>query len=45
VVTSVTMQVAMSLLVRAIDTKSPVPEVNIVDVSSYPGLDALAGPA
>jgi ABC-type sugar transport system substrate-binding protein len=43
VVTSVTMQVAMSLLVRAFDAKTPVPECNIVDVSSYPELDALGG--
>jgi len=44
VVTSVTMQVAMSLLVRAIDAKTPVPECNIVDVSSYPELDVLGRP-
>lgn len=41
VVTSVTMQVAISLLVSAIDTKTPVPERNIVEVSSYPELDNL----
>jgi len=44
VVTSVTMQVAMSLLVRAIDTNAPVAECHIVEVSSYPDLEKLEGP-
>jgi ABC-type sugar transport system substrate-binding protein len=44
VVTSVTMQVAMSLLVRAIDTNAPVAECNVVEASSYPELDKLKGP-
>lgn len=42
VVTSVTMELALRLLVRALESKAPPPERSIVEVASYPGLEKLA---
>jgi ribose transport system substrate-binding protein len=42
VVTSVTMEVAMRLLVRAIETQLLPPERNVVEATSYPDLEKLA---
>jgi ABC-type sugar transport system substrate-binding protein len=41
VVTSVTMEVALKLLVRAIETQVQPPERSVVEALSYPGLDKL----
>jgi ABC-type sugar transport system substrate-binding protein len=41
VVTSVTMELAMRLLVRAIETQAQPPECSIVETSSYPELEKL----
>jgi ribose transport system substrate-binding protein len=41
-VTSVTMELALKLLVRAIETKVQPPESSTVEVSSYPELERLA---
>lgn len=42
VVTSVTMELALRLLVRALESKTPAAERSIVEVSSYPALEKLA---
>jgi ribose transport system substrate-binding protein len=41
VVTSVTMEIALRILVRAIETQVQPPERTIVEASSFPGLDKL----
>jgi ABC-type sugar transport system substrate-binding protein len=41
VVSSLTMELALRLLVRALDSKISPPESSIVDASSYPGLEKL----
>jgi ribose transport system substrate-binding protein len=41
VITSVTMDVALKMVVHAIETKEQPPERNVVDTSSYPELDKL----
>jgi hypothetical protein len=42
VVTSVTMELAIGMLVRAIETQIQPPERTIVDVASFPELETLA---
>lgn len=42
VVTSVTMEVGLKLLVRAIETQVQPPERNVVEATSYPDLEKLA---
>jgi len=42
VVTSVTMEVGLKLLVRAIETQAQPPERNVVEATSYPDLEKLA---
>jgi ABC-type sugar transport system substrate-binding protein len=42
VVTSVTMKLALNLLIRAIESQVQPPECSIVEVSSYPELEKLA---
>jgi ABC-type sugar transport system substrate-binding protein len=42
VVSSVTMELALRLLVRALQSQVPAPERSIVDTSSYPELEKLA---
>jgi len=42
VITSVTMELALTLLVRAIETKVQPPERSVVEASSYPELEKLA---
>lgn len=42
VVTSVTMALALRLLVRALESKMQVPERSVVEVASYPELEKLA---
>jgi ABC-type sugar transport system substrate-binding protein len=45
VVTSVTMELALRMLVRAIDTQIQPPERTVVETSSYPELEKLAAKA
>jgi ribose transport system substrate-binding protein len=42
VVTSVTMEVALKLLVRAIETQAQPPERSVVEATSYPDLEKIA---
>ena len=42
VITSVTMELALKILVRAIETQVQPPELSVVEASSYPDLDKLA---
>jgi len=42
VVTSVTMELALRILVRAIETQVQPPECSFVEASSYPDLGKLA---
>jgi len=41
VVTSVTMEVALKLLVRAIETQVQPPERSVVEATSYPDLEKM----
>ena len=43
IITSVTMELALRLLVRAIETQVQPPERSVVEALSYPDLDKLAG--